>query len=39
MLKYYKNVDDETKQIIIKTIHEILKIAKGNITEIQKKGD
>lgn len=37
MLKYYKNVDDETKEIIIKTIHEILKIAKGNITRNSEK--
>lgn len=37
MLKYYKNVDDETKEIIIKTIHEILKIAKGNITKNSEK--
>ncbi len=39
MLKFYKDIDNETKEIIIKTIHEILKIAKSNITGIKKKGD
>lgn len=39
MLKFYKDVDEETKKIITKTVRQILKIAKGNIQMNFEKGD
>ena len=31
MLKTYKNIDEESKEIMMRTLNEFLKIAKNNI--------